>query len=264
MWELYDTMIAGIPEECLVDEFICGTYGVLIRSGERCGFSHIIPGDTLPETMKKTLNMPLRKLAECIKSWNFVEASVGLAAINTWYNSPATAADNGIVLANSLYSEDRLNDPFIAYQNRIKNRKVAIFGHFPYVEQLFRPVSDLVIIAREPEEEGDYPESAADYILPEYDFVVLSCTSLIYKTLPRLLNLSKNAYVILVGPSTPLAPSLFAFGVNDLSGFVVKDNAGAAQIVAGLERSPIYKTGQKVALKSQEFNGGTSLSGLDI
>ncbi|SDF13453.1 Rossmann-like domain-containing protein [Sporomusa acidovorans] len=250
MWELYDALIEGIPEECLVDEFLCGTYAALIRSGRGCGFSHIVPGDSLPETMKKSLGMPLKKLAECIKSWNFVEASVGMAAINTWYNSPETAVKNGIVLTDSLYSEDRLNDPFIAYQNEIKNKKVAILGHFPYIEQLFQPVCDVAIIEREPEE-GDYPEAAAEYILPASDFVIISCVSLICKTLPRMLTLAKDAYVIIVGPFTPLAPSLFSFGVNDLSSFVVKDNDVATRIVAGLERKKIYKAGQKVAMKAK-------------
>jgi len=248
MWELYDALIEGIPEECIVDEFICGTYAVLIRSGNGCGFSQILPGDSLPEMIKKSLNMPLKRLAECIKSWNFVEASVGMAAINAWYNSPATAAGNGIALSNSLYSEDRLSDPFIAYQNVIKNKKVAVYGHFPYIEQLFQPVCDLAIIEREPLE-GDYPESAAEYILPESDFVILSCTSLVCKTLPRMLQLAQNAHVIIVGPFTPLAPALFSFGVNDLSSFVVKDNAGAARIISGLERRKIYTTGQKVTMK---------------
>ncbi|MDF2874638.1 MAG: putative heavy-metal chelation [Sporomusa sp.] len=248
MWELYDALIEGIPEECLVDEFLCGTYAVLIRSGDGCGFSHVVPGDTLPETIKKSLHMPLRKLAAGIKSWNFIEASVGMAAINAWYNSPATATGNGIALTGSLFSEDRLSDPFIVYQNEVRNKKVAVLGHFPYVEQLLQPVCDLAIIEREPEE-GDYPESAAEYILPESDFVILSCSSLIYKTLPRLLELARKAYVVVVGPFTPLAPVLFSFGVNDLSGFVVKDNAGAARIVSGLERRAIYKTGQKVTMK---------------
>lgn len=248
MWELYDVLIEGIPEECLVDDFICGTYAVLIRSGNGCGFSHILPGDTLPETIKKSLKMPLKKLAACIKSWNFIEASVGMAAINAWYNSPEAAARNGIVLSNSLHSEDRLNDPFISYQTVIKNKKVVVFGHFPYIEQLFQPVCQLTIIEREPRE-GDYPEAAAEYILPESDFVILSCSSLVYKTLPRMLQLARNAYVILVGPFTPLAPKLISFGINDLSGFVVKDYAGAARIVSGLERKAIYKTGQKVTMR---------------
>ncbi|HWR06577.1 DUF364 domain-containing protein [Sporomusa sp.] len=248
MWELYDALIDGIPETCLVDEFVCGTYAALVRSDNGVGFSHVLPGDTLPEVMRKSLGMPLRKLAQCIKSWNFVEASAGMAAINAWYNAPAKAAANGIVLNGSLYSEDRTSDPFISYQNIIKNKKVAVLGHFPYIEQLYQPVCELTIIEREPRE-GDYPEAAAEYILPASDFVILSCSSLVYKTLPRLLELAENAYVILVGPFTPLAPALFSFGVNDLSGFVVKDNAGLARIVAGLERTSIYKTGQKVAMK---------------
>lgn len=249
MWDLYDALINGIPEDCFVDEYICGTYAALIKSGHGCGFSHIIPGDTHPEMIKKSRHMPLKKLAECIKSWNFVEASVGMAAINAWYNAQQTAAGHGIELSGSLYSDDRLSDPFIAYQNAIKSKKVAVVGHFPYVEQLYRPVCELSIIEREPQE-GDFPGEAAEYILPESDFVILGCTSLVYKTLPRMLELARNAYVILVGPFTPLAPVLFTFGVDDLSGFVIKDDAAAARIVSGFERSSLYKTGQKVTFRA--------------
>ncbi|WP_110953994.1 DUF364 domain-containing protein [Anaerosinus massiliensis] len=249
MWKLYDTLIEGIPEDCMVEDFICGTYSVLVKSGNGYGFSYIVAGDSIPETMKRSLGMPLRKLAACIKSWNFVEASIGMAAINAWYNSPQEAAHNGIALTGSQYSEDRLNDPLIAYQNEVKNKKVAFWGHFPYIEQLFQPVSEVKIIEIDPQE-GDYPAFSYEYILPESDFVFINCSSLIYKTLPRMLELAQNAYVILVGPFTPMAPQLFSFGVHDLSGFIVQDGTGAARIVNGMERKKIYAFGRKVAMKS--------------
>jgi uncharacterized protein (DUF4213/DUF364 family) len=44
----------------------------------------------------------------------------------------------------------------------------------------------------------------------------------------------RDAYVLLVGPSTPLAPLLFAHGVDALSGSVVAD----PQAVLGQLREP--------------------------
>lgn len=61
--------------------------------------------------------------------------------------------------------------------------------------------------------------------MPRQDVVFITGVTMINKTLPRLLELSKGAFVVLVGPSTPLAPFLFDYGVDVLSGTVVVDDA---------------------------------------
>jgi uncharacterized protein (DUF4213/DUF364 family) len=73
--------------------------------------------------------------------------------------------------------------------------------------------------------------------------------SFVDKSLPRFLDLAQNANVIIVGPSTPLAPILSEFGVNDLSGFVIKDPEKALRICSGQEHNRIYSAGQKVSLR---------------
>ncbi|MBP1764827.1 MAG: hypothetical protein H6Q65_1885, partial [Firmicutes bacterium] len=121
-------------------------------------------------------------------------------------------------------------------------------------ESLLEPICDFAIIEWDPEE-GDYPYPACEYLLPECDYVYLTCTSLVDKTLPRLLELSKNAKrITMVGPGTPLAPVLFDYGLGDLSGFIVKDTSRMARIVAGAEKVKIFIAGQKVALKAQQDN----------
>jgi uncharacterized protein (DUF4213/DUF364 family) len=192
--------------------------------------------------------MPLKKLAEGIKSWNYVEAGIGNAAINAYYNAVEVARKNGVNVSSSRFTEDRVYDPFITYQKIIRDKKVGVIEHFPYVEQLFRPVCDLSVISRWPEED-DYPYSAAEYILPECDYVFITCGSLIDKSLPRFLKLSKHAYVTLVGPSTPIAPVLAQFGVDDLSAFVIKDGERARRICIGQANYSIYSSGQKVSLR---------------
>jgi uncharacterized protein (DUF4213/DUF364 family) len=249
LWKLYDVLIGGIPEELSVDEMICGAYHALVRCGDGYGLSVVLSDDTQPPTiMNKTPGMALRELAAGVKSWNFVEASIGQAAINAYYNAPEVARKNGVNVSNSRFVEDRIYDPFIGYQNVIRNKKVAVVGHFPYLEQLFQPVCDLSILERLPEE-GDYPYTAAEYLLPNCDYAFISCSTLIDKSLPRFLEIAKQATVIIVGPSTPLAPALFQFGVHDLSGFVIKDGEKARRICLGQENYRIYSTGQKVNLK---------------
>lgn len=223
MWEIYDALINGIPDELKTDEIICGYPHTYVRSGEGSGIAGIRLVETrMPMFTKDLLGLPLREVATCIKSWNFIEASVGLAAINAYYNNPQVARKNGVEFSEAKRVEDRMNDPFIMSQNEVRGKKVAVIGHFPYLNRLMEPICDLAIIEADPGE-GDYPMSASEYILPECDYVYITSSCLVDKTLPRLLELSGNAKrVTLVSPGTPLAPQLFDFGLGLSPGLSLK------------------------------------------
>ena len=169
------------------------------------GTAGVAKFDTRPFTHPDDLTgKTLRELAELIKSWNYLEAAVGQAAINAWYNSPEIARQNGVEMDQSP-REDRMNDPFIMSQREVRGKKVVTIGHFPYLEKLFEPICDLAIIEHEPDMNGDYPFKAADYLLPECDYAYLNASGLADKSLPRMLALSRNAEKItLVGPCAPL------------------------------------------------------------
>jgi len=139
-------------------------------------------------------------------------------------------------------------------QNQVKGKKVTVLGHFPLLERLFEPICDLSIIEWEPED-GDYPITAYEYLLPESDYVYLTCRCVMDKTLPRVLELSKNAErITMVGPGTPLAPVLFDYGIKELSGFMIKDHARASRVISGAEKVVIYTTGQKVCFRKSQRN----------
>lgn len=253
MWELYDTLIEGIPEDLLVEEVIAGSDQAFIKSGLGAGFGMSLPYETRPRLYPKNIRgSKLKEVAECIKSFRFSEAAIGQAALNAYYNTPSVAKSNGVPVNEARYSEDRLNDPFIAYQNAIRGKNVAVIGHFHYLEKLFQPVCNLSILENE-NIPGDYPMEATEYLLPEQDFVFLTSSCLVDKTLPRILELSKNAYVIMVGPATTLCPVLFYFGIDDLAGFVIKDTDRAASIAAGDNPAKLYSSGQKVSFKKGGF-----------
>ena len=77
--------------------------------------------------------------------------------------------------------------------------------------------------------------------------------SLMNKSLPRLLELSKGARkTILAGPATPLAPCLLETSICNLSGFVITDSRLAHWIVSGADSTRIFRSGQKVSLKRNE------------
>ncbi|KPU42518.1 hypothetical protein OXPF_43030 [Oxobacter pfennigii] len=254
MWEIYDALIEGIPADITADKIVCGSWMSIVVNRYGAGVSTVMPVETrLPLFSGNLIGKPLRQVAELVKSWNLPEASIGHAAINSFYNNPVIARSNGVIFSDSRHTEDRLNDPFITSQNAVKGKKVAVMGHFPYLETFFEPICELSIIDWEPIEEGDFPFAACEYILPQSDYVYISSRSMVDKTFPRLLELSKNAeHVVLVGPTTTLSPYLLQAGINDLSGFIIKDAEKAFNVVAGVFNSTVYSTGQKVSFKKTE------------
>jgi uncharacterized protein (DUF4213/DUF364 family) len=185
--------------------------------------------------------MALAELAEAVKSWNFGEASLGMAAINAYWNSPE---HDSVVYA--LERGD--TQAFTAWRDRVAGKKVAVIGHFYLLEETLGKICDLSILEKRPRP-GDFPDSACEFLLPFQDFVFATGVTLTNKTLPRLLELSRDTGVILTGPSVPLAPPLFDWGILDLQGFVVTDPGLCRAVVSGKNRDAlIFDAGQRVSL----------------
>lgn len=253
MWELYDELIDGIPEGIAVQDIVIGKQRTAVCTKTGCGVCASYPGEYYVDT--RTFQMPerdlknitVKELAGCVKSYSLAEAAVGAAAINSYYNSPEVLEASGVLLEQGEMG-NRLNDPFIAYQNEIKGKKVTVVGHYHFLEQLYKPVCSLSIISEVPVW-GDYPPQAAEYLLPDADYVILGGAALAAKTLPRYLALSRNAKVIMVDPSTVMAPVLFRYGVEDLSGFCSTDFEKTMESVKNGQGISFYDTGIKVSLK---------------
>jgi uncharacterized protein (DUF4213/DUF364 family) len=106
--------------------------------------------------------------------------------------------------------------------------KTVIIGRFPGLDSR---LPGAAVIEREPGP-GDYPESAAETLLPACRYLVITASTLLDGALPGLLALAPQAYTVLLGPGTPLAEPLFEHGVDALSGLVVDDVEGLARVVA--------------------------------
>jgi uncharacterized protein (DUF4213/DUF364 family) len=121
---------------------------------------------------------------------------------------------------------------------------VAVIGHFRGLEKI-ASVCDLAILERRPQP-GDYPDPACEDILPRSDFVFITGVTLINKTLPRLLALSRNAFVCLVGPTVPLDPRLLEMGVSLLGGLVVDAPDAVFPVVQEGGQRHIFASGTRM------------------
>ncbi|GHT85081.1 hypothetical protein FACS1894137_08920 [Spirochaetia bacterium] len=245
-WALYDALIDPIPPGLKADEAILGEYWVYVRSGDRTGLAmnlaYVHNTETRPRTISEPCQgLPLRELAALSKSWNFAEASLGVAAINAFWNSPKHEP-----VARAV--EGAGCKAFDAWRDRVRGKKVAVIGHFMHLEKSLGSVCDLSILEKRPGP-GDYPDSACEFILSSQDFVFATGVTVINKTLPRLLELSRRQGLILAGPTVPMAPPLFGFGVRDLQGMVITDPDLCRELVCGRnDRVPIFDTGKRVSI----------------
>jgi len=153
--------------------------------------------------------MDYSELAGLVESESYTEASIGLATINALLpREPDQWVD--------LNAEDYL----------IKNcpgKSVAVIGHFPFIDRLRRSANNLWVLELDPGE-GDLPAASAPEIIPQADLVAITGTTLINKTFDGLIALCQpKAIVVMLGPSTPISPILFNFGVHVISGTIVND-----------------------------------------
>ncbi len=108
-----------------------------------------------------------------------------------------------------------------------QGKTVAIIGHFPGVEALRKTAGECFVLELNPAGD-DIPASRAPEILPRAQVVGLSATTLLNGTFSDLMRLiAPGAFVIMLGPTTPLAPVLFNYGINVLSGAIITDAQAA-------------------------------------
>lgn len=229
-WSLYDELIDAVPSGPRVRRAeVHGSWALVETDDGAVGVTSQYGGESRPcEHDGDLVGMPLRDAAALIRSWNLVEAAIGGAALCAWTNAPERAASVGL-------DDPGLAGPGAAFGCRVDGltgKRVAVVGHFRGIEEALGGVCELSVLERAPRD-GDYPDTAAEYLLPESDVVLMTAATLANKTMPRLLELSSGARTVVLGPSTPLSPVLLARGVDCLSGTVMEDAVG---IIAGLAR----------------------------
>ncbi len=148
------------------------------------------------------------ELAEYAKSESLLEASIGMATINS--------------LVDIDESKCIEKNAFKIILEKGQGKNVAIVGHFPWIPKLKGKSKNLWVLEQRLRQ-GDLPAQEADRILPQCDVVGITGTSFINHTLEGLLKLCKKAFVVLIGPTSPLSPILFEYGIDAICGSKVVD-----------------------------------------
>lgn len=242
--KLYSNLTENIPQNLRVIDLIQADGWTLVESELGVGIALSYRGGCVESLKRDWIGSSLHDLASQVNSWNFPQASLGLAAINAYWNTESVLQEKfGL---DTLKSPSDLISKLNAEQ--INGSSVASIGHFPFLDKLHEQVT---IFEMNPKELNELPASAAGYLLPKYDIVLITASAIINKTFEPLSKLSKNSEIWLLGPSTTFNAQFRAYGTNYLGGIMVKDKSTVKNLVrSGLTRELIKSEAvQKIQLK---------------
>jgi uncharacterized protein (DUF4213/DUF364 family) len=237
-WELYDWLLARVSTDAAMSRVLLGLqWGVAESDGLGLCFA--------PSDVPRTLPWPgtlvgksASDLSQWIRSFDPAEACVGLAALNSVLNTK----DNACAARAELLTEPGPNHlrVFAHFAPQLAGAKVAVVGRYPGLQQTFANL-EYTCLERKPGPET-LPDLACEYVLPEADVVFLTASAIANKSLPRLLELSQHARVVLMGPSLPWLAEWADFGVDYLAGVTVHDPAMAWQVAAEGGGTRLFET----------------------
>ena len=190
-------------------------------------------------------SIPAFELAQRIDSCQYPLASVAAATINA-------------LLPKGSWGWAKMNAEEIICREGA-GRHVVVIGRFPFNHRLESSVGKLTILEQDPEGK-ELPPEAAPQVIPQAEVVAITGMTFINRTLDHLIGLcSKEALVLILGPSTPLCPVLFNYGVTLLSGSMITDIDQVLRAVSqGANFRQIHKAGVLlVTLDRTAFHSGT-------
>jgi len=224
-WRIYQSLIEPIPKQLEIKGFVQNQKWSAIDSD--CGAGVALCFQPLSgEHQRELAGKPLKEIASWIFSWDFSKASVGMAAINAFWNQRNTIEkcfDSKLEeLAPSISIEEYLKKEYAG-------KKVLFVGYFPFADSL-KSDCEVTILERR-ELPGTLPDTACEALIPENNAIIISASTLVNKTYIRLAQLCRSKFSIITGPSSPLSPDLKEDGISQVSGIVIKDRRALFKLI---------------------------------
>ena len=242
-----DELLASLPPgEIPIRDARVGAFWTVVWTGQGAGLAstqrdaHTPHGQSLIRWAGDLTAHTAGELAGLLSSESPMEAALGMAAVNA-------------LLAPDLQALPDRN-AIDEIERRGQGTRVAIVGHFPFVARLRDSVGHLDVLELDPGPD-ELPAGAAARVLPQAGVVVITGTALVNKTFASLVaHCQPDAFVLVIGPSAPLSPVLFDYGVDLIAGTVVEDPR-TALTVAGQGAIHRQLHGTRMATMSREGNG---------
>ena len=211
--ELIKKLIDSIEEDAPVRDILIGAHWTSVCS-RFCGMASTVlsqkpHGEEVVRDAGSLHLKSAKELAAYLLSKNVLEASIGLAALNSLLGVP--------------YEDITPINAFEVVAKKGVGKHVAIFGHFPYIKKIRKTAKKLTVFELYPNED-ELSLDKVPAILPDVEVAAITSNSVINHTIEDILPyLDPKAFAVLVGPSTPLSPLLFDAGFDMLAGVRILD-----------------------------------------
>lgn len=210
--KMLDVLLRDLPTGWQVHRVIIGAswiLSVLSAGGEqRAGMASAPHTDIYEKPFLKgedIVGADAASIAHLAESPKSRFAAVGMATLNALLQ-PDREALSEIDAADWLCS-------------RGTDKRVAIFGRFPFIQDELKPVATEVWVFELQPRPDEYGAENIPEILPRADIVAITSSALINHTIDNILyHVAPTSTVMILGPGTPLSSRLFFSGVDILSG----------------------------------------------
>ncbi len=222
MMKLLEALLKAIPANPIpVRKVIIGVHWTLVSS-KYCGLGSTLVGEG-PHGHSQIRDVgglqqkSAQELAHWVLSDNLLEACIGIAALNSLLDVDESNMEQ-INAAEVIARES-------------KDKNLVVVGHFPFVERMKSIANNCWVIEKRPHGD-DFPEETAQEFIPQANMIAITGTAFINHTMDGLLSLCRSGSMVMVlGPSTPLSPLLFDYGISFLSGSRVVDEEAAINTI---------------------------------
>ncbi|GGB94574.1 hypothetical protein GCM10011352_20800 [Marinobacterium zhoushanense] len=161
---------------------------------------------------------PASDLIAWMDGWDPHECSLAIATLNAVLQGASQYRD---LIGESTPLGGGNLAVFRAMAAEFGSGRISVIGRYPGLDDVLAPF-DFVCIERMPGN-GDLPDQAAEYLLPDSEWSFITASALANKTLPRLLELGRASRTVLMGPSLPWTSTWRDWGVDYLAGVEVLD-----------------------------------------
>ncbi len=245
--EILRQIVKTLPGDSPVQNVRIGLHWTAVVGPEHTGLASTLFDWSLPHGEGRLPHpaalhlQTLRTLVDYTFLPNVLAHSVGVAALNAVLQPDRTQEQDVDVLEILLQAG--------------KGRRLLVVGHFPFLPILRRIAGELIVLEQNPT--GDeYPAEAAPDLVPTADVIAITATTLLNDTFTDLLRLCRpDALVALVGPTAPLSPVFFAYGVDIIAGVEVVDKEATLRSICqgttyhdvqGTRRVALFRSGLRI------------------